>query len=457
MHNQEDRVLKGYMDEVRAKAASMPDDKLDDAVRQGIERGKLSPSPRRRNRIFTAAAVLAAAVILLWSGVWQPQAERTTGGPFPPLTVDLSKNPELSQFNEKGLIQPVGRSTVKGDYKLTVDGVIAGSQQLKVLYTVEHSLKKPVMVLDTIIKDPVTNEPYKSSAAYGGGNAIPAGIHSFDADYVYEESQEIPENLILEVKIAPYSSEFRYSRDLPDAINLEVSLKLDLKTYQKLVRTIPIQQTLEVEGQKILIREAVLSAAGMVLKVTVDPANTLEIKEMNNVYLEAVKGGFPTLVNSWLSYYPDDKGEADYYFRGAALYDTDSITLKAVGLEAVDPEKLNVVVDLKKGELLEVQVDGLEYGGHQLDQDREGNEVNTLTFNYVNKDKEYVTAIPSFERRFVDGEGHVHEMGDYISSGSIKEAVISLKIEPLDYPQPLTFSLYSYPNVLEKKIEVPIQ
>lgn len=66
MHNPEETRLREYMDHVRSEAEQVTDEKLEEAVRHGIVRGKRT---KQRKRGLVAAIALAAAIWMLWAGL----------------------------------------------------------------------------------------------------------------------------------------------------------------------------------------------------------------------------------------------------------------------------------------------------------------------------------------------------------------------------------------------------
>lgn len=463
MHEKEERMLRSFTEDAKSKAAAVSGEVLEAAIQEGIRQGKRS---KRRYRLRHRGLVLLAgafAVVLLlaWSIVLQ-QPERMAAGPFPPLKGhELGEDITLNTANKHGLIQPVGKSVTKGDYTLTVDGVLVGSQQLNVFYTLENRSDRIAIVQGEELKDPETGKSLKYASRSGGAFEFDEGAHEVQVDFTFSESDAIPEDITLAVRMARDSANARAGIREDGGEELGIDFRLDLDTYRKYIHTIPLNQAVEAEGQKIMLREAVISPAGIVLKANIDKKNTMKVFGLYEPYLETAKGGETERLISYMSWHPDEYGNMAYFFGSNALDRPDSITLKSQGLHAVDPALLKVEVDTKTGVVLRSPEDKLKFGGYV-----KGRKVHTLKLEYENRDSSNSSNL-SFEPEFVDGKGKKHMESDAhngtrseTSSNSEtgwSKATYYLYLKSLDYPQPLTFTLTSYPGLIEKAIKTRIK
>lgn len=459
MYEKEERMLKGYFQDAKASAAGISDEALDAAIREGIRKGsrsKRSSLIRHRGMALLAGA-LAVVVLLVWGGPL-PQTKMATG-PYPPLTGHaFGEDITLTTANKHGLIQPVGKSATQGDYTITVDGVLAGSQQLKVLYTLENRSDRKVVVRNTKLTDPVTGEDLPVGSSYGGSNEYDPGVHPLESDYIFQDHAVMPTELSAEFLVARDSANARAGIETEGEEMLSVDITLDMETYRKYIRTIPIHETIEVQGQEMLLREAVLSPAGITLKGNVEAGNTMKVSGLWDVYLDSVKEGKSTRLTSSVSWGPGDDGNVTYFFSSNSLDQPDSLILKAGGMYAVDPAKMSIVVDTEKGVVLSAPIPNMKVGEYA--KEKKGH---TLTLEYEVKTN---TGSVSIDEEFTDGKGNKHQFDE--SSRGVKATATSntetgrmkntsyLYLLPKDYPQPLTFKLTSSPGVIKKVIEVPI-
>lgn len=463
MHEKEERMLRSFTENAKSKATAVSDEALEAVIREGIRQGKRSKRHYRlRHRgLALFAGAFAAVLLLTWSIVLH-QPEQMAAGPFPRLKGhELGEDITLNTANKYGLIQPVGKSVTKGDYTLTVDGVLVGSQQLNVFYTLENRSDRIAIVQGEELKDPETGKLIKYGSRSGGAFEFGKGVHKVQVDFTFSENGTIPVDITLAIRTVRDSANARAGIRENGGEELGIDFRLDLNTYRKYIHTIPLNQTIESEGQKIMLREAVVSPAGIVLKANIDKQNTMKVFGLYEPYLETVKGGETKRLISYMFWHPDEHGNMTYFFGSNALDRPDSITLKSQGLHAVDPALLKVQVDTETGEVLRSPDDKLKFGGYA-----KGRKVHTLKLEYENKNSSRSSNL-SFEPEFVDGKGKKHTEADAhngtrseTSSNSEtgwSKTTYYLYLKSMDYPQPLTFTLTSYPGLIEKAIEIPIK
>lgn len=460
MYEKEERMLKNYFQDAEASAENISDDALESAVQGGIRKGRQSKrSHVRYRRMALLAGALAVVILLVWGGS-QRQVEQLASGPYPPLKgYDFGEDITLNTANKRGLIQPVGKSVTKGDYTITVDGVLVGSQQLRLLYTLENRSDRKAILMGTELSNPTGGElPVGSHSE--GSNELEPGVHDMESNFIFEDAESIPSQLSVQFRVARDSANARARIPTEDDEMMSIDLTLDLDTFQKYIRTVPLNKVIQIQGQKMTISEAVFSPAAITLKGNINAGNTMKVTGLWEGYLESVKDGKTTRLTRSLGWGPDEDGEVTYFYSSNALDQPDSITLKADGLYAVDPAEMSIVVDVEKGIVLSSPDNKIKFGLYT-----EANAGHTLALEYEEHEKVSVGNV-SFDEEFIDGEGNKHKLDD--SSRGVRSTSSSnsetgwsktteyLYLKPQDYPQPLTFTLTSYPGVIEQDIEVPI-
>ncbi|MBO2945904.1 hypothetical protein JJQ72_18140 [Paenibacillus sp. F411] len=465
MHNPEETRLREYMDHVRSEAEQVTDEKLEEAVRHGMVRGKRT---KQRKRGLVAAIALAAAIWMLWAGLGpSPKLaeQHRLPGPYPALAMDFTRYPHLQQYSELGLIQHAGQSAEAGGYSLTVVGVITGTHMIKVIYTVEHDFSKQAVVMNTAMKNALSDEPVLNSSFIGGGELVPRGSHMFEVSFVLPLSQNFPESLVFEAVLAPDSPEARYGGEVSNAFTLQIPLKLDLEAVLKLTHIIPLEHSVEAGGQQVTIREAVLSATGAVIHTTEGSQNTSNGVELERMSLEIVEGsGAVSSLTSMFAAGPDDEGSKSYYFEDPRLLQARSITLTAQGLSVPAALRPKLIVDLEKGQMEPVRTEygRMTYSGYRSNEHVNGEKVYTLTFEYESQQEPrglYVDYI------FKDGTGKAYDVvGTAISrsySGSngneYPVTTFEVHIEPQAYKGPLVLELGGQTQVMKQPMELPIR
>ncbi|CAM3478093.1 MULTISPECIES: DUF4179 domain-containing protein [Paenibacillus] len=465
MFEKEERLLAEMKHETEKESMMVPDEALDSAIRSGIRAGERRGRKRYRLRAASAAVIAAAAVLLLtlWGGGSPPgPSPQLAQGPYPPLTgFDIAGDITARTANRHGLIQPVNQSKSSGEYTVTVQGVLTGPQRLQVFYTIENHSGRKAMVLREELKQPGSDYKLSYGSSTGGGSFLETGMSTKQVNYYFEESTPIPESVTFAVAVAPYSTNTVYSSESSDEEVMEMNLKLDLETMRRFTSTVPLNQTIEVQGQTMTLKEAVLSPAGITVKANIPKHNSMKVSGLFQPYIESSKEGSSAVqLGNSLTWLPGAQGDMTYFFESDALDQPDAIVLKAGGLHAVNREDMQIVVDVEQRKVLSSPEDRIQFGDYTKSRDRY-----TLSLKYEERDFNH-GAVSIDSLGFTDGKGKRHAFNEAEGSRTgaettggdgYRRTTLYLYLEPEDYPQPLTFDVSSFPGVIEQAIEVPIE
>lgn len=466
MFEKEERMLKEMNTVAEVSTEVVSDEALDAAVRSGMRRGRRKRRLRARMVSFSAVMVTVAAALLLvvWGGDEggvKPKEQMAAQGPYPPLTgFDFGEDITLNTANKYGFIQPVNQSVTKGGYTVTVNGVLVGSQQMDVFYTIENMAEEPADLKRVVLKRPGSSDPLPYSLGSSGGNELAPGVlHRSQLDVKTNEDTPLPQEITFSFAIAPYSTNTVYKSSAENEQVLDINVSIDAEaTGKNHLTTIPINKMLQIEKQRFYLQEAVLSPGGIVVKANIPSSNTMKVSGLWDVYLESVVNGEKIRLNSDSAFLPGaGGGDMTYFFESNILEKPESITLKASGFQAVDPSAMELVVDTEKGEVIRSPEGDIQFGQFTK---------HMLTLEYEERNDRHMGSI-SIEPEFVDGKGNKHMINEDaggVNSSSLSSSDTELSkitqyiyLKPEDYPQPLTFTLSSYPGVMEQAFEVPIQ
>jgi len=464
MFEKEERLLAEMKDEKEKESMMVPDEALDSAIRGGIRAGERRRKNRYRLRAASAAVIAAAAVLLLtlWGGGSPPgPSPELAQGPYPPLTgYDLAGDITAQTANRHGLIQPVNQSEASGEYTVTVHGVLTGPQRLQVFYTLENRSDRSTMVLREELRQPDTGKKLSYASSTGGDPLVKAGTWARQVNFYFEESTPIPETVTLDIAVAPYSTNTVYSTKSPDEKVMEMDLKLALETMRRFTSTVPLNRVIEIQGQTMTLKEAVLSPAGITVKVNIPKQNSMKVSGLFQPNIESRKDGSSAVqLGNSLTWLPGAEGDMTYFFESNALDHPDALVLKAGGMYAVSREGMQVVVDVDQRKVLSSPEDRIQFGDYTKSKDKY-----TLSLKYEERDFHH-GAVSIDSMGFTDGKGKRHAFNEAEGSRTNAESTagngyrrttLYLYLEPEDYPQPLTFDVSSFPGVIEQAIEVPI-
>lgn len=281
MANHEDWIMEKSWQEVRQAAGRVTDEKLDEALRQGIQRAareRMRPLSRLRTmkRLRVAAAVLSILLVIGAGAVgsyklnWVPGAEETWTNVQIPSYVEnifgeLDNSSIMSMIKQSaahGLYHKLNQSTVTGGYKITVDGIVADSRRIIMFYTTENqnedlplrlSYNQPPQLLDRqgrLLNGSFTWDTY---AQLPKNQPLTKGVMVFD----FETAGQIPESFQIKTtwsQLKPKGSKIKVKTE-----NLVVPVTIQNGAHAADIEERPIHVDITQSGQQITFTQMIQS------------------------------------------------------------------------------------------------------------------------------------------------------------------------------------------------------
>lgn len=496
----------GELKRIRQLEASFPiSSDLDEAIRTGLKRGLKS----RKLSAFRKGAALAACLLLavLFTSI------RVS----PTFAEALKQIPGLNYLVEliaydKGLqaavgndfIQQVGVSDFHEDIRFTVDGIIMDESSLIIFYTIEdQGDHEGITLLSPQFLDEA-GQRLQAAISHGSpGDPDPDGdgqVHG-QINVNFIEGAVIPEEIRLEVNLQERSS--REGSDLPerDAENTEqaedganaqnaenaghagndsktvnagmpgrfssgfsplaftwsVEIPIDKDAFAGMKKEYPIEQILEIEGQKITFESITVYPTRTLLHVAYDPENTKKIFAFDDLTIVNEQGEEWGRIVNGVSGSKLDENHEILYFQSNYFTVPQTLRLQGHRIRALDKEQAKVTLDLEKGQI----IDGPS--GLTLAQVTRSAGFRELRFKLKVQpeyDRNFGYGIFSFD--FTDSQGNSHDSrGQGTSTGfgdseNYQELTITLSDDD-PYPSPITFRLYDYPSRIYGEIDLQIK
>jgi len=448
------------------------DARLDEAIAAGIKRGQAEKNRRRRalrHRSVAAAAACLALVACLFSIRISP-AFATMLRDIPGLEkfVDLIENGDrgIKLALENELMQPIGATDEHDGRSLTVNGIIVDESRMVVFYELRNDASmEPFRMRSPELKDP-QGETIKAGYGYGDGGEAEVergrNVVRGTMDVWLQPGLSWPDKLTLTVasgaevpKADPTrlsGPSYRIGDELPpeDSSGPEyrVSFAIDKAKFADMKRVYPIGKTISVEGQKITFQEAVVTPLRIALKVGYDSANTKKIFGAGDLQLVDEAG------HVWTS---NGGQDSTIYFGSSYFNQPKELYVEGSWFRALDRDKLEVVVDLDKKQILKAPDDRLKI--ENVTRSSDGIKLSFSLDNVPEEDKMIYASL--FEGGpLKDGAGKSYDGWSGNAGGSMmndsgkREGYVSIK--DLPYVQPLTFQLFYYPSYIREPYRIRI-
>ncbi|WP_019122143.1 DUF4179 domain-containing protein [Brevibacillus massiliensis] len=443
MFDREEQVLRKVKEQIAGLPLPAPE-QLDQAIERGMQRAKRK-RPVKSWSLAVSAAVCVLCLLLAVSIRVSP-AFATLVSELPGMSYIvklISYDQGLQRAVEHDFVQPVGISDEKDGIRLTVGSIIADEMRLNIFYTAESTTGKPKKLLT-------------SSVELLDGNRQPfsAGISSFSpeesnpddhilkghVDIHFIENKPVPDTVIMRVKLVG-------DIEHPDTV-WEVTIPVDRSKFAGMKETVPIDQTVDIAGQKFTFTDAVIYPTRIRLGVEFDPDNTKNIMGFEDLKIVNEKGD---VLKTDLASVGESK--QTIYFESSYFTEAKELYLRGSELMALDKDKSVLVIDVGEKKLLKAPDQRVHL--ESIDRGTAYTTINLLV-EKLPGDKHAYSIVDS---EFADAAGNVYQtegnMGIIDDDSSIQRTSFHIKSE--DYTGPLTFTITNYPARITQPFEVRLK
>ncbi|MGO4369400.1 DUF4179 domain-containing protein [Paenibacillus sp. 2TAB19] len=443
-------VLKNDRNYVECEMLSMEEDKLDAAIRHGLERGRRHTVTRSRRRISLKLGLSAVCILLLLTAfVRVSPSFAAIIKEIPGFTgfVELIEGDKtLVSALDNEFIQPMSLTDEKNGFKLTVNGVIADDNRLVILYTGEG----PGITSETEIEDfkllKENGEGVRGAIGFSqlrSDDKKDAGSVLYDYfDVSLQDGEVMPEKVDLNVKLKGQW--------------LQLSVPIDHARFAGMREEIAVNEVIELNGQRLTVKSAVITPLQVRVIVEADPSNLLQTNGMIDAVLKDEKGR----IYKWKTGMGDYHTEMVYHFQSSYFSKPKKLTFKADGVYMSDRDRL-FVINTETGQTSETPDNRITYNGKQEDGDGYVLQIDMANLDETEQKLGYTFL--EHQGSFTDASGKTYNLldkdGTQIkwSAGGLEPASYYYKIPIADYIQPLTFRVQQYPGYILKPISIAIK
>lgn len=295
----EDWMLESGRQEVRQAIGTVPDHRLDEALRKGLKRASEEKMPLARLRSTKRLRVTAAVLAVLMVGgagaaggykLFQPpSAEKAQANVQIPSYVenmfDKADNflVMVKQAADHGLYHELNRSVTAGGYTLRIEGIAADSRRIIMFYTAENqneslplrlSYNHPPQLLDPQGRPLQGSFTWDTYAGLPKDQPLTKGVMVFD----FETAGQMPESFQIQTtwsQLKPQGSKVKTRTE-----NLVVPVTLHHGTHAADMEERPIQMDITQSGQQITFTQMVQSPLRTDLSFDVKSSNG---KKLENI------------------------------------------------------------------------------------------------------------------------------------------------------------------------------
>ncbi|RIX45840.1 DUF4179 domain-containing protein [Paenibacillus nanensis] len=315
--------------------------KIDESLMNGLNRGRGRTNRDRRRRI--SLQIGAAAIVMFFmltafvriSPAFAAFMKEIPGfGGFVEL-ISFDRSLITALHNE--YMQIVNKSDERNGFKFTVNGVIADSQRVVLLYTAEGP---------GINEEDSTFLPYELKDENGKNiSAVMSSSHY----YREVENKNAGVQDYLDITMSPgvpVPQEIRFRLQVGSEW-LEVHVPVDHAKFEGMREEIVLNESIEIANQKILIQKAVITPLQVSITFVGDKENEKRLNDFIGLELVDDRGRSYT-TNMGMG---DLDTELTRHFQSSYFEKPKSLTLKAEGL-MLSERNVKIVIDTEKEQML---------------------------------------------------------------------------------------------------------
>lgn len=462
----EEELLKEYYRNLSAEAEEVAELKLSTAVRKGVTSPRKDSFSLKNRYTLTTAAILA--IVLVFSVPWaggmlnkreaiQGAAATRTAGEFDAYRQQAGNNITVSSAIEAGLIKRIsGVTAEQNGYVLTVDGVAADQKGIIILYSMKNNTKANtnwnIVTLTESRLRPVSTWRGPESAIAPGRTTYGYEVMEWEKDY-----RSLPDQVKLAMELRDYKAHTSSAADGLLA-KLSVAIPLDRDQMAKTGETIPLDKKLAVDGQEFEIKEAYMAPSGIYLDYTVNPENSKQIFSL--YYPHVLVGSGSDYTNLKLLGISGEKDKTTLVFANDSGT-KESVQLNIGGVLALDKNATRLVIDTDQQNIIQGPGPNLKISTHTT---AKGTTVVLAHYpeQGAKRVDDSITNSFMLNAKFTDGEGKLHDSASSYAIPPLTESMQKANLYFVglgksNYPQPLTFTIESYPNLIKERLSLQIR
>ncbi|WP_223067510.1 DUF4179 domain-containing protein [Paenibacillus caui] len=420
-------------------------EEMDRAILLGIEKGRRYRKKRIRSRIAIGTGCLFILAALL-SVRFSPAVAAYVGSiPGLKALVEMlhyDKGLQLALKND--FIEPLGMSQEKDGIELVMDGMLADESRVILFYTLNNkaALKGNVDINGVKLEDGAGNWLDGYSVSYGSTDVREDWkTKQGQIDFSFQDGTAVPDRLRLNLRLLGMG-EAKEARADP---GWKFEIPVDKSKLSSMKETYAINQSATVEGQRITFGTMTVYPTRIGVEVNFDPHNTKKILSFDDIAIVDEHGEkFGTIMNGVTASHKSEDSiilyfQSNYFLKPKELY------IEGGSMRALDKNKLEVKIDLKKKRLLTKPDDRLSLEGM----------TDTVLHFRLHKDDSLDEGrrYSVFSSLFTDASGkefHSSQMG--FSNEDIQYDI------PRDvYLSPLTLKIDDYPARIQGNIHIKVK
>ena len=458
MRNIEEKELMDIKE--RLQAVPKPED-IDNYIRKGIELGCKKKKRQKVKYFSNIAAALFLTVFISLTRSSQVFADYLVKIPGLEYLVNLiNYDKGLQEAVENNFIQHVNASVEQEDLVFTIKDIIIDNARGIIFYSIENKGNHRFVNLKEMTVTNKIGEDLKASKSWGmiidkdmQTNKIIEG----KVELNFDMETIIPDTLCIDIKLKEAASQEYEARN--DEITLnptwKFSIPVDKKKFENMQRNYSINETIEIEKQKIIIEDVVINPTRIAVNVEYPSSNTKKILRYDDLQLVNEKGEiWATIINGVSGTRRDDNHET-LYFQSNYFTDPKELYIKGSSINALDKDKLVLELDIEENKIIKAPDDRLSLKSVKRTEETTSYEFNINVEGVF--DNKYCYHIFGYNLKDSDGNVFHQQNSGFGTDGTNIQRVEYTLASALKLKSPIYINIDDYPQRIIGEFRVKIK
>ncbi len=460
----------------------MDEQDISDKISQHIHIGMIKGQKQRKKvkrKAWTSVTVSFLIVMMIFSirvsPVFASYVSKIPGMDIIVKMINYDKGLTLAVKND--FIQHIGISDEHDLIQLTVDGIIVDEQRMVIFYTLEDRGNHGLLDVSGVKLLDENGKHLPAGYSYGSFFNKKEDVIHDKIVVSFQNGMEIPNSITMEMKLSEKPNEDAvkigitssdehpvkagasptYLPVKPDPLGptWRIKIPIDKSRFENMKEVYTLNQTVDIEGQKIYFDTLTLNPTTIAIEVRYDKNNSKQIFSFDDLRVVDKHGEeFAAINNGVISTNIDDNTRI-FYLQSNYFKKPEKLFLKANKIRALDKDKLEVVVDLKQNKLFKKPDNRIKLVRTEKDDD--GKSMN-LVFA-LKKDDSFHAFVFNGTYQDANGKEYKSTFNGKRSGSDLKNYNEELyyEIKDIDYQGPITLHIDSYPTTINGNIDIQVK
>jgi hypothetical protein len=434
-------------------------DCIDDYIKRGINLGQVKKK-KTKIRIYSNVAALIIFVFfsasIRVSPVFASYISKVPGLQYLVNLINYDKG--IKDAVENNFIQNVNMSQEHEGLVFTIKDMIIDNSKAIIFYSIKNKTDhKFVNIADIKLKDDNGKVAIMGTDfdLFDNQNMMDEKKLLGKVDFNFNEETIIPDRLFIEVKLqdeVTNESTSQVKRYIL-ASTWKYNIPIDKEKIENMKEVYNLNQTIEIEGQKILFKTVTITPTQIAAEIEYDKSNSKKILRYDDIEIVNEKGEkWGTIMNGVTGTRKDDDHRT-MYFQSNYFTSPKELYIKGSGIKALDKDKLKVIVDVDKKILLKAPDDKLTLKSVTAREGETFLEFGLLKHDNLEKDNGYI-----FQFQFEDSEGNIiHNISCGTSSNIAERQIYYIIPTDIKLKNPISLIIDDYPSRIKGDFKVKIK